>query len=281
MINEKTDLYSYFGIERKNANGGYLTAYARETVDWLLPKLRPAMLVIPGGGYSHLSVREGEIVALAYFNEGYSSFALSYSINTPYPAPLLEACMAVIYIREQAAKYHADPEHVAAVGFSAGGHLAGMLANIPDEKEIVEALGKRAAHAKLNAVLLSYAVSTLGEYTHSDTCRIITGGDEGLRERLSNEKRVTGKSAPAFIWHTYADDVVPVENSFLLASAYRKAGVPFALHVFEHGWHGLSLCNDETLNQTEDDCSLAKVGKWFPLSVDWLNARGFSVKVKR
>ena len=128
--------------------------------------------------------------------------------------------------------------------------------------------------------MLSYPVATLGEYTHEATCRIITGGSGELREMLSNEKRVTPDSAPAFIWHTYEDNAVPVENSLLLASAYRKAGVPFALHIFERGWHGLSLCNAETNNQTADDRSVSEVAEWFPLSVDWLNARGFTVRVK-
>lgn len=280
MINEKIDLYEYFGIDRGANAGGYLTAFARCEQCELSPKIRPAMLVIPGGAYMHLSVREGEPVALAYLNEGFSAFTLAYSLNTAYPAPLLEACMAVVYIREQAEKYDVDPERVAAVGFSAGGHLTAMLATIWNEKEIAEKLGERVALAKPNAVVLSYPVATLGEYTHEATCRIITGGSGELREMLSNEKRVTPDSAPAFIWHTYEDNAVPVENSLLLASAYRKAGVPFALHIFERGWHGLSLCNAETNNQTADDRSVSEVAEWFPLSVDWLNARGFTVRVK-
>ena len=99
-----------------------------------------------------------------------------------------------------------------------------------------------------------------------------------LADRLSVEKRVSKDSAPAFIWHTAADDGVPVENSLLLASAYRKHNVPFALHIFERGWHGLSLLSDETCDQTERDKEIASVSAWSGLALDWLKDRGFYVK---
>ncbi len=280
MINEKIDLYEYFGMPHVN-KGGYLQTFVPHKSSELEPKLRPVMLVIPGGAYKMLSEREGEPVALKFMANGYSSFVLEYSIETPYPVPLLEACMAVIYIRENAEKYSVDAAHVGAVGFSAGGHLAGMLANIYDEKEIVDILGKRAALARLDAVILSYPVVTLYESTHGDTRSVITGGDAKLRDKLSIEKRVNKNSVPAFIWHTVEDDCVPVENSMLLAEAYKKANVPFALHLFEKGWHGLSICSAETHNQTENDEYLAHVGKWFYLAVDWLASRGFCVSVAR
>ena len=64
----------------------------------------------------------------------------------------------------------------------------------------------------------------------------------------------------------------------MLAEAYRRANVPLSLHIFEKGWHGMSLCNEEVNDRTEDDIKLEHVGKWFELSLDWLKARGFSVK---
>lgn len=277
MIAEKIDLYEYFGVERKSG-GGYLYPCIPPVITEIKPKLRPAMLVIAGGAYASVSQRESATVALKYASYGYDAFALDYSVNTPYPVPLLEACMAVVYIRENACKYNADVNHVAAVGFSAGGHLAAMLANIYDEKEIQDVLKSKTELAKLNAVILSYPVITTGCFTHGLSRDIISGKNAELAERLSMEKRVTKNSPPAFIWHTYADDCVPVENSLLYASACRQAGVPFALHVFEHGWHGLSLCNEETNDQTQADVELSDVGKWFGLSLDWLKSRGFGVK---
>lgn len=278
MQTGRIDLYRYFNLKRKNNEGGYLNVYVPFAITEIKPKLRPVMLVIAGGAYVGVSQRESGVVAVKYAANGYCAFALDYSVNTAYPIPLLEACMAVVYIRENASLYHADVNSVAAIGFSAGGHLAAMLANIYDEKEIAEVLNDRTKMAKLNAVVLSYPVITMGQFTHELSRNIITGNNSNLYAKLSMEKRVTSSSVPAFVWHTFEDDCVPVENSFLLATAYRKAGIPFALHIFEKGHHGLSLCNEETNDQTSVDVQLEYVGKWFELSVDWLNARGFQVK---
>lgn len=279
MINDTVDLYEYFGIDRNGMSGGYLTPYV-SYLEEMSPRVRPAMLVLPGGGYGFVSEREGEPIAMRYAVEGFSAFVLRYSIFKKYPVPLLEACMAVIYIRENADKYRIDPNLIAAIGFSAGGHLAGMLANICDEKEIRAVLGDKVKLARINAVLLSYAVATLDVCTHGGSRDVITGGDKELMKRLSPEKRVTKNSPPAFIWHTYEDDCVPVENSMRYADACLKNGVPFALHIFEKGWHGMSLVNSEVNDGKPQDLAVAHVGKWFELSVDWLSARGFKAKVK-
>ena len=154
-----------------------------------------------------------------------------------------------------------------------------MHATLFAEKEVQAALGAHAQYARPDAAVLCYPVATLDICTHGESCEVITGGDKKLRDRISPEKRVTKDSAPAFIWHTYEDDGVPVENSLLLATAYRKAGVPFALHVFEKGWHGMSLCNAIVSNQTAADVEMYHVGKWFDLAVDWLAAHGFRLEV--
>ncbi len=281
MFYEKKDLYEYFGIARKGGDGGYITLYSRTTPDRLRKRTRPAMLVVPGGGYGHLSTREGEPVALEFMNAGYCAFLLGYSIHTAYPIPLIEACMAVAYIRENANKYGVDAKHVGAIGFSAGGHLTGLLATADRDNAVETALGKRAKLTRPDAVVLSYPVVTLGELTHKDTRDVITGGDKALRDALSVEKRVGKNTAPAFIWHTAADELVPVDNSLMLAAAYRAAGVPCELHVFERGRHGLSLANGETGDDTADDAELCRVGAWVGLALDWLRSRGFTVDIGR
>ena len=144
MQAERIDLYRYFNLKRISGHGGYLDIYAPFEVSEIKPKLRPAMLVMAGGGYSFVSRRESAPVAFKYVANGYCAFVLDYSVNTAYPVPLVEACMAIAYIRENASKYRVDKNLVAAVGFSAGGHLAAMLANICDEKEVVEILGRSA-----------------------------------------------------------------------------------------------------------------------------------------
>lgn len=126
-----------------------------------------------------------------------------------------------------------------------------------------------------------YYVDTLGQYTNEGTKKVITGGDEDLIEKLSVEKRVDKNSAPAFIWHTYNDNGVPMENALMLADAYRKNNVPFALHIFEHGWHGLALCNDDLNDFTAEQMFLHKVGKWFDLSVDWLQSHRITLRMDK
>ena len=276
MICDNIDLYKYFGIDRKT-DGGYITTYVRDRIGEIIPKIRPAMLVIPGGGYSMLSERESEPVALQYMLHGYSAFVLQYSVNTKYPIPLLEACMAVVYLRENAERFFIDKNKIAAIGFSAGGHLAAMLANIYAEKEIEDDLREKTAYAKISALVLSYPVVSLTTHAHIGSRDIITGGDKRLYERLSMEKHVTENSPPAFIWHTVTDDCVPVENSLMLADAYKKAGIPFALHLFERGEHGLSLCNEEVHDQTPKDYKFKNIGKWFDLSLDWLSEHEFTL----
>ncbi len=278
MICEKVDLYRYFNLERGEKKGGYLQTYVPHSTFELRPKIRPAVLVIPGGGYQMVSEREGEPVAFKFMLDDYCAFVLEYSVKTKYPAPLLEACLAVIYIRENAEKFHADPEKIAGIGFSAGGHLLGMLANCYSEKEIVEFLGERTSRAYLNAAIYSYAVITTGEKTHRETCETITGGDPQLKERLSIEKRIAENSPPAYIWHTLGDNVVPVENALLLAEAYRKARVPFEICLFEHGGHGLSVCSQETSNPNDEQPFFPHIAKWYELAKGWLALHGFLMK---
>ena len=100
MIYEKIDLYDYFSVPRNGSKGGELTVYVREKYTEIKDRIRPAMLVIAGGGYNIVSERESEPVALEFLHAGFSAFSLRYSVNTPCPAPILEAGMAMAFIRE-------------------------------------------------------------------------------------------------------------------------------------------------------------------------------------
>lgn len=271
---EKIDLYKYFDIEKGNVSGGTLCAYVRDDMEALKHKTRPAALVIPGGAYTMVCDREGEPVALGFLNVGYTAFVLDYSVNVSYPVPLDEALMAVAYIKENAEKYNVDKDRMVAIGFSAGGHLTATLATATEE----EMKRQPFSASKPSAVILSYPVITMGEYTHERTRDVITDNGRIVPETLSIENRVDADSTPAFIWHTYEDDGVPVENSLLLADAYRKVGVPFSLHIFEKGWHGISLSNLETSDENPADVAIYHVGKWLDLAIDWLASRGFKVK---
>lgn len=276
MFYTTVDLYEYFRIPRGENAGGALTVYARSRNPENSPRIRPAILIAAGGGYNYLSFREGEPVALKFLAEGYAVFLLNYTICTPYPVPLIEAAMAMKYIRENAQTYAVDADRVCAAGFSAGGHLVGMLATMFGEKEVIERIG--GGHVRPDAVILSYPVITTGMRTHGDTANTISGGDPVLAARLSLEKRVTKESSPAFIWHTSEDDCVAVENAFLMAQAYRAAGVPFELHIFEKGGHGLSTSDIEVCNERGCRGDVEAVRMWIPLALNFLKARGFEVR---
>lgn len=281
MITENIDLYAYFGKTRPDGARGYLTAYVQfQSPEYCTGRLRPAMVVIPGGGYAMTSDREREPIALAYLAEGFDCFTLDYSVSPiRFPYQLLEGAMAVAYVRENAQKYNVDPEHIAVIGFSAGGHLAGMLATMSRDEEIVKFLGKSAQFCTPNGAILSYPVITSGESSEVGSIENLSGGNTLIREKISLEKRVDDKSVPAFIWATADDDDVPSENSLLMAFAYRKAGIPFELHIFEHGRHGLSLANEQTGTKKAGCLINDEVAQWFSLSVRWLKKRGFSVKI--
>jgi acetyl esterase/lipase len=271
---EKIDLYKYFKIKKPENADGHLTTYILENC--IESRLRPAMLVIPGGGYSHVSVRENECVALKYMEKGFNAFTLSYSVkgkcDVCFPYQLLEGAMAMAYIKKNAKKLGVDRNQVAAIGFSTGGHLCGMLATMFNAPEVVEALGNNAKYVRPDAVVLSYPVITAGEKSHKGSFINLSGGDESLYERLSLQNQVTEESSPAFIWSTMADAAVPMENSLYMVLAYREKKVPCEFHVFERGGHGLSVATQESVWVN------VPIQQWIPLSITWLENRGFKLK---
>jgi acetyl esterase/lipase len=277
MIYKKIDLYEHFGITRPEGAKGYLEAYFRDdvsAVDRGFPKrTRPAMLVIGGGGYAYVSCREKMPIAITYMEMGFHAFILDYSVApVTYPAQLIEACMAMAYIRESQKDFNVDNEHVCAIGFSAGGHLCGMLATMYNNQDVVKVLGEKVELCKPNAVILSYPVISSNEMAHKGSFINISGNNDQLANELSLELKVTKDTPPAFIWSTNSDESVPCENSILMALAYRKAGVPMELHIFEPGGHGLSTCDEEVYTPEPT------VRQWIKLSKVWLENRGFIVK---
>ena len=271
---ERIDLYEYYGIEKPNGASGYLDCYIIEKhSEHSQNRLRPAMLVNPGGAYAFVSAREGEPIAIHYLNSGYQAFVLNYSVcPISFPYQLLEGCMAICYVRENASRLNIDKEHVGAVGFSAGGHLTASIATLYNHQKIKEFLGDKVNLCRPDAVILSYPVIAHSEFEHKLSIDNVSGNDETLRELLSLEKRVNKDTPPAFIWTTSEDETVPCENSLVMAMAYKKAGVPFELHVFEKGIHGLSRCDQEVNTPN------APASEWLKMSNTWLSQRGFGIK---
>ncbi len=280
MQHQTIDLYAYFGLERPEGGKGILTCMAIEAPAGMREHRRhPAILILPGGAYTLVSDREAEPVALRYMAKGFCAFILDYSVApVRYPAQLIEAAMAMAYIRSEAETFHVAPDKVASLGFSAGGHLCGCLATIFDDAPVLAALKEKSALVRPDAAVLAYPVVTSGEKGHADSFRNLCGKDEALKARMSLETRVTQHAVPAFLWHTVADASVPVKNSLLLAMAYEEQGVPFTLHVFEQGRHGLSTADSAVYALHELPQVSAGVTDWINMSAEWLFERGLRVE---
>lgn len=236
---------------------------------------RPAILICPGGGYSMLSSREADPPALAFLAKGYQVFILTSGIeeNAKNFQPLMDAVRAIMSIRQYGNDWDVDTEKIVVMGFSAGGHLAGSLGTLWNHPKLAERLGFEPGNrSRPDGMILCYPVISSDErFQHAGSIRLVTGGDDSLREVFSLEKQVTDNTPKAFIWHTFTDDGVPPENSLVFAQALKAHSVPFELHIFGQGGHGLSMCNKE-VGTPEAIC-----GQWLDLCFNWLDANGFHI----
>ncbi len=228
---------------------------------------RPAVLIAPGGGYHHCSQREAEPIALQYMAAGYHAFVLDYPVEpNRYPAQLVTISDAMCLIRKNADDWGVDKDAIAVMGFSAGGHLAASLATMWDEEPVKTSDGSN----RPNAAILCYPViSSEPGIAHEGSFDNLCGEDSALREKMSLEKRITPKTPPCFIWHTFEDPVVPVTNSLCFATALKKANISCEMHIFPHGGHGLGLANKDTATFPEQ--VVPRVQDWVKLSVKWLD----------
>ena len=254
MSVNQIDLYEYYGIVPEKGARGKLSVLNYPTSREVSPaRKRPAILVIPGGGYAHVSDREAEPIAFRFLAQGFVPFILRYSVAPlHFPTQLREAAMAMRYIREHAEEYEVNPQMVTAVGFSAGGHLCGCLGTMYDCPELAD-LGT-AEQLRPDGLALCYPVTLGWGKTHGGTMDNVSGGDETLRQRLSLDNTVRSDMPPVFLWHTRDDGVVPVRNSLILAEKMDEKGVDFTMHIYRRGWHGLSTSDHQvySTNVTPD-----------------------------
>lgn len=226
--------------EERNVN---LTAYTQEAGGKFgyIAK-RPAILVLPGGGYQYCSDREADSVALSYVQAGYQAFILRYSVgeHSAWPNPLTDVENALELIRSRE-DWHVYEDKVAVIGFSAGGHLAAAAATMSKKRP--------------NAAILGYAVA----------------GNDVKGCNLSapdTTKYVDGNTCPCFVFATRTDELVPIQNSIDFISALDKANVAFESHIYAYGPHGFSVANSSVHNRNTPICE--RVPHWVADSIGWL-----------
>ncbi|MBQ3230884.1 MAG: alpha/beta hydrolase [Clostridia bacterium] len=246
---------------------------------------RPAMIVFPGGGYGFTSDREAEPIASAYFAEGYNCFTVRYICGekAKIANPLFDAAAAIAHVRSNADKYNIDPEKIAVIGFSAGGHLAGFIATQWHRKEIAEKLGIDNDLCKPNAAILCYPVVTQNVPTHCESFNNLLGAERSneLNSMANLDENVDERTCPCFIWHTASDEAVPVANSLAFARALTDNKISCEMHIFPYGNHGLSRANAETApDWGTEEYTIPYVARWMGWSIKWLENTLFDGKFK-
>ena len=231
---------------------------------------RPCILVCPGGGYAGCSQREAEPIALHFLPEGFNAFILTYSVAPHrFPTQLREVAAAIELIHHNADAWNCDPERIAIIGFSAGAHLAAHYSTCFDCSEVREVFP--CSHP-VQASILSYPVITADPaHAHMGSIINLSGHDPITTEdieKFSCERHVTDHTPPAFLWHTAADNGVPVMNSLLYAGALSAHNIPFELRVYPYGGHGLATVDEQTNNGLTPEVTHA--AEWLTAVKKWL-----------
>ena len=225
---------------------------------------RIGLIICPGGGYARHSTREQERVALRFASLGMSCFVLRYHVSPwRFPTQLMDAAQAVRQVREHAEEYRVHPDRIAVMSFSSGGHVADCLGTMWHWQETMAQAGCTPAQARPNAMVLCYPVVTAGPFAHRGSFVHLTGEtDKTQHMALSLETLVTPETPPAFLWHTWPDDDVPVENTLLMAMALHRAGVRAEVQLYGEGPHGLALADATTAAADRPDMNVTAVQGW-------------------
>jgi len=205
-----------------------------------------AIVLIPGGSYSGIYEGQGDPFAHWLNEQGITVFVLRYRLGSAgyrYPAQLQDAVRAMRMVRGEAAKWKIDPHRLGVMGFSAGGHLVSTLLAHPEDGEVASGGKGEAVSARPDLAILCYPVISMVTKPHAASRRNLLGdapSDELLR-KTSSELQVRPGWPPCFVWHTTEDKLVPVDHSLLFATALHEHGVPYELHLYQHGDHGTGL----------------------------------------
>lgn len=275
MLHEKINInvdYKKLGLDNNGFQPTLHTYVLDNSPSIDASRIRKAVVICPGGAYEFTSDREGEAIAIRLNSMGYQAFVLRYSTApADFPVALYELATAMAIVRENSKQWHVDPNKIVVGGFSAGGHLAGCLGMLWNKGFIEKELGIPKEMFKPNGMLLSYPVITSKKFAHRNSFINLLGKryDE-LIDKASLEDQVSENTPPAFIWHTYNDQDVPVENSLLLVASMKKYNIPLELHIYPHGTHGLGLASYETAEKDCEEHIQYECQNWIDMFGVWL-----------
>lgn len=262
-----------------------LTIFHYDENEFTPMEKRPAVIVCPGGAYFFLCEREGWPVADEFAANGVRPFVLEYSVTpNKFPAALMEIAEAIRIVRERADEFGIDRDKILVMGSSAGGHLGASIGTLWNEPFLAEALGVESDMIKPNGVMANYPVITAGEYTHQDSIVNLMGDDSLVDEEArrasaeaspyfkyaSLEKNVDSDTAKTFLWTSFEDDLVPIENSLAYVKAMKDAGVPVEFHLFPYAGHGMSLANERASEDPDKGDVDPYIARWFGWAIEWI-----------
>jgi len=279
-----------------------LTSYILDNSQEIKIKRRPTVIICPGGGFLMTSDREAEPIAMKFAGEGYNTFILRYTThfnkqnidfdNLPkgnedskYPQPLFDLGKAILTVRKNADEWSVDTNKIFVCGFSAGGHLAASLGVHWNDDLLKEKFKVESELFKPNGLILGYPVldyslmeelklekddKSLNEFWEISNNALFgePNPSQEYLKKLSPVNYISSNTPPTFMWHTASDGLVSVRNSLNFAIELSKKEIPYELHIFENGGHGLALCNEVTANEPTHINRNAEV--WFGMVLTWL-----------
>lgn len=280
--------------EKLDKNGSYAKFYLQEPNPEIdSNRLYPSLIICPGGAYFWTSFREDESVALRFLAEGFHVVIVHYATEglermasndvdllpknpvSTFPNPLLALARAVVHLKEHASTYHVDLEFVVVGGFSAGGNVAGQLGTYWHQDWLQELVEKDKELFRPTHLLLAYAAYDLNTKNNSTSFNKVTFAatgqlypSHGILEKLNPIANVSSHTPPSFVWHTLEDSLVPASDALKYCQELHKVDVPYELHIFNHGKHGLVLGDLRTGVKSSNQN--AQVYKWVDLFLEWL-----------
>jgi acetyl esterase/lipase len=272
MKYEVIKLKDYFPFLGENGADPYVELYLPYNMTEMHHenRKRPCMVVCPGGGYGMCSQRESEPIALKFLQEGFNVFVITYSVAPHrFPAQLCQVAALMELIYKNADEWNCDTRKIAIIGFSAGGHLAAHYSTMFDCAEVRAVFPESKS---VNASILCYPVISAESVTaHMGSFENLLGHkpqNQAETDYFSCDKNVKPTTPPAFLWHTAEDSCVPLKNSLLYAEALWRNNVPVELHVYPFGGHGLSTCDNQTIDEITPVCEYNSA--WIPAAQKWL-----------